>query len=261
MTSNGVYVYGFVRAAHAPDLGCIGLAHDGAPGRVYAIAAGPVAGLVSDYDGRGRVMPLRRNMDPHERVIREALQHTTILPAAFGHVARDPRQVTSLLRRHGPALSRELLRLDAKVEMSVRVVWDVENIFKHLVDRHPELAELRDRIFAGGRQVDANDKIELGRLFEERRETGRNDVVKRIVETLRPHAADVHVTRAYGEKSAADLAFLVGRDQTQAFRDRVLETASDWPSEFAFHCSGPWAPFNFVQLEIDAERADRRGAA
>jgi hypothetical protein len=145
--------------------------------------------------------------------------------------------------------------------MAVRVVWDVENIFSHLVDRHPELAELRDRIFAGGRQVDANAKIELGRLFEERREAGRNDVVARVVDSLLPLASDVHVSRVHGEKAAADLAFLVTRDGMQAFRDRVREIASDWPPEFAFQCSGPWAPFNFVQLEFESERADRRGAA
>lgn len=259
--ATGVYVYGFVRSADAPDLGGIGMMHEGAPGRVYAVSAGPVAGLVSDYDARVRVLPLRRNLDPHERVIREALRHTTILPAAFGHVARGAQPVVSLLRRQGPAIARELTRIDAKVEMTVRVAWDVENIFGHLVDRHPELAALRDRIFAGGRQVDANDKIDLGRLFEERREAGRADVVERVVASLRPHAADVNVSRVHGEKAAADLAFLIGRDDTPAFRDRVLEIAADWPSEYAFQCSGPWAPFSFARLDFDGGRVDRRGAA
>ena len=261
MAATGAYVYGFVRTADAPDLGCIGLIHEGAPGRVYAVSAGPVAAMVSNYDGRGRVLPLRRNLDPHERVIRETLRHTTILPAAFGHVARDTPQVAAMLRRHAAALEGELARLDGKVEMAVRVAWDVDNIFSHLVERHPDLAVLRDRIFAGGRQVDVNAKIELGRLFEERREAGRADVVQRVVEALRPHAADLHVSRVHGEKAAADLAFLIGRNQTQEFRDRVLAIAGDWPSDYAFQCSGPWAPFNFVRLDIESGRAERRGAA
>jgi hypothetical protein len=261
MATTGAYVYGFVRTADAPDLGGIGLIYEGTPGRVYTVSAGPVAGMVSNYDARSRVLPLRKNLDPHERVIREALRHTTILPAAFGHVARDAQQVAAMLRRHSTALERELTRLDGKVEMAVRVAWDVENIFSHLVDRHPDLAVLRDRIFAGGRQVDVNAKIELGRLFEERREAGRADVVQRVVESLRPHASDVHVSRTHGEKAAADLAFLIGRGEIEAFRDRVLEIAAGWPSDYAFRCSGPWAPFNFVQLDIDGGRADRRGAA
>jgi hypothetical protein len=260
MASNGLYVYGFVRAGAAPELGRIGLPHEGAPGRVSAMAAGPVAAIVSRYDARGRVLPLRRNLDPHERVIRETMRHTTILPAAFGHIARDAQQVAALLRRHGPALARELTRLDAKVEMSVRVAWDVENIFSHLVDRHPELAELRDRIFAGGRQVDANDKIELGRLFEERREAGRSEIVQRVVESLQPLAADVRVSRVHGDKAAADVAFLIDSGDTPAFRERVIEIAAGWPAEYAFQCSGPWAPFNFVQLEFDGE-SGCRGAA
>jgi hypothetical protein len=261
MANMGLYVYGFVRTAEAPDLGPIGLIHDGSPARVHAISVGPVAAVVSNFDARGRVTPLRRNLDPHERVIREAMRCTTILPAAFGHVARDAQQVATLLRRHGPALLRELGRLEAKVEMSVRVAWDVENIFSHLVDRHPELAELRDRIFTKGRQADANDKIELGRLFEERREAGRADVVQRVVDSLRPLASDVHVSRVHGEKAAADVAFLIARDDMQSFRDRVIEIAADWPSEYAFQCSGPWAPFNFVQIDLENGHVDRRGAA
>ena len=261
MASNGVYVYGFVRAADAPDLGCIGLAGDAAAARVYAIASGHVAAMVSDYQGRGRIMALRKNLDPHERVIRETMRCTTILPAAFGHVARDAAQVAAMLRRHAPSLTRELARLDGKVEMSVRVAWDVDNIFSHLVSRHPELATLRDRIFAGGRQVDAGEKIELGRLFEERREAGRADVVHRVTDALRLFASDAHVSRVHGEKAAADLAFLVDRGDIQRFRDRVLAVAADWPAEYAFQCGGPWAPFNFVRLDIESGRADRRGAA
>ena len=74
MAREGVYVYGFVRAAEAPDLGRIGLEHAGAPARVYAIQEGRIAAVVSDHDARGRVMPIRRNLDRHDRAIREALQ-------------------------------------------------------------------------------------------------------------------------------------------------------------------------------------------
>jgi len=35
MAATGAYLYGFVRTADAPDLGSIGLLHEGTPGRVY----------------------------------------------------------------------------------------------------------------------------------------------------------------------------------------------------------------------------------
>jgi hypothetical protein len=260
MANTGVYVYGFVRSAEAPDLGCIGLDHSGAPARVYAVAAGNVASMVSDYDARGRVMPLRRNLDPHDRVIRETLQHTTILPATFGHVARNAQQVAAMLRRHSDAIAGELSRLDAKIEMAVRVSWDVENIFKYMVDRHPVLAELRDRIFVNG-QANHEDKLELGRLFEVERDAARTGVVQHLSDWLRPETLDVHVGRIDGDKTAANLAFLVARRSVQTFRDRVQELAAVWPAEYVFQCSGPWAPFNFVHLEIEDDARERRGAA
>jgi hypothetical protein len=260
MANTGVYVYGFVRSAEAPDLGCIGLEHGGAPARVYAVAAGDVASIVSDYDARSRVMPLRRNLDPHDRVIRETLRHTTILPATFGHVAKNAQQVTVMLRRHRESIAAELSRLDAKIEMAVRVTWDVENIFKYMVDRHPVLAELRDRIFLNG-HANHDDKLELGRLFEVERDAARASVVQHLSDWLRPESLDVHVGRADGDTTAANLAFLVARGNVQAFRDRVQDLANVWPAEYVVQSSGPWAPFNFVRLEMDDDVRERRGAA
>ena len=135
--------------------------------------------------------------------------------------------------------------------MAVRVTWDVDNIFKYLVDAHPVLAELRDRIFVGGRPADQDDKIELGRLYEERLEAERTGVAERLVSALLPGAADAHVSRATGEKMAADVAFLVPRDGADAFRERVREAASAWPGEYAFSAAA-LAPFNFVELDITA---------
>src|SRR5262245_1192283 len=150
MNADGRYVYGLVRAAQAPELGPIGLEHAGSPGRVYAISVDGMAALVSDYDRRRRIAPLRRNLEPHDRVIREAWKTTTMIPMTFGHVARSAREIERLLGRHARAIAAELNRLDGMVEISVRVKWDVDNIFKYIVDSDPLLASLRDRLFDPG---------------------------------------------------------------------------------------------------------------
>src|SRR5262249_10047439 len=133
MSSNSLYVYGFVRASEAPELGEAGLAHEGKPARVYAVRSGKVAAMVSAYDANRRVLPLRRNLEPHRRVVAELARVTTVVPMAFGHVAQGESELKSLLAPNVGAISAELDRLEGKVEMGVRVQWDVQNIFKYFV--------------------------------------------------------------------------------------------------------------------------------
>ena len=42
------------------------------------------------------------------------------------------------------------------------------------------------------------------------------------------------------------------RDAQQGFEDRVGEMAALWPREYVFQCTGPWAPFNFVEAQLTA---------
>ena len=47
-----------------------------------------------------------------------------------------------------------------------------------------------------------------------------------------------------------DLAFLVQRDALKVFEDRVAEVAGTYPAQYLFNYSGPWAPFNFVEIDL-----------
>ena len=80
MPTTGRYLYGLIRTAKDRDFGCIGLEHEGKPARVYTARVDSVAAVVSEYGAREKVLPLRRNLDPHHRVIREVMKAATIAP-------------------------------------------------------------------------------------------------------------------------------------------------------------------------------------
>jgi Gas vesicle synthesis protein GvpL/GvpF len=258
MESHGLYVYGLVRAAGAPELGEVGLDYRGRPARVHPVAVGDVAAIVSAYERERRVLPLRRNLEPHHRVIRELAEACTVVPMTFGHVARSEREVTSVLRRNAAGIRAELDRLEGKVEMGLKIQWDVPNIYKHIVEADTGLAELRDRVFREAAPGQA-DKIELGRRFEERLRSERASLAERALEALGAEVAETRTNAPTTEEAVADLAFLVDRRLQKRFEERVGEVASAWPAQYVFRCSGPRAPFNFVdlQLETGQSRANR----
>ncbi|MBI5481158.1 MAG: GvpL/GvpF family gas vesicle protein [Deltaproteobacteria bacterium] len=250
MRSSGCYVYGLIRTAENKDFGCIGLEHDGRPGRVYTVSVDSVAAVVSEYAGRDKVLPLRRNLEPHHRVIREVMKTATIVPMSFGHVARNEAEVQRTLRRNRDSLRGELDRVDGKVEMGLKVKWDVDNIFEHFVGLDPELAAHRDELFGRSHAPTPAEKIELGQMFERRLAQEREAQTERVTEAFRAHFSEVKVNPPKHELTVMDLAFLVPREGVTAFEKCVYEVAGTFPAQYLFDFSGPWAPFNFVELDL-----------
>lgn len=250
MASTGRYLYGLIRATGNTEFGCIGLEHNGEPGRVYTLLAGSVAAVVSEFSPREKILPLRKNLDPHHKVIREVMKTMTIVPMTFGHVAKSDMEITKALQRNRVAIREQLDQVEGKVEMDLKVKWDVDNIFEYLTSVDPELAAYRDQIFGRSSAPSQPEKIELGRMFEERLNQQREEQTDRVVEMFQSCTSDVKVNPPKSEKSVMNLAFLVDRDRLKPFEERVYQVAGTFPAQYIFDFNGPWAPFNFVELDI-----------
>jgi len=250
MPTMGRYIYGLIRGDEERDFGRIGLEHEGRPGLVRTVGAGSVSAVVSEYPASQRVLPLRKNLDPHHKVIREVMSSTTIIPMTFGHAARSEDEVIRALRRNRADIIAELDRVDGKVEMGLKVKWDVDNIFEYFVGSDQELAEYRDQIFGRSHAPSQAEMIELGRMFELLLEREREEQTERIVEAFRSCYSEFAVNPPKDEKSVMDIAFLVQREHLKDFEERVNQVAGAFPAQYLFDYGGPWAPFNFTELDL-----------
>jgi hypothetical protein len=255
MATPGRYIYGLIRIDEDRSYGAIGLEHDGTPGRVSTLRVDSVAAVVSDYGTGEKILPVRKNLEPHNRVLREVMKTTTIIPMTFGHVAKSVTAVKKTLRENCEEIEEELDRVDGKVEMSLKVQWDVDNIFEYFLGADPELAALRDEIFGRSQAPVPSEKIELGRQFEERLNQERDEQTDRVVESFRPYFSELKVNPPKHEKMVMDLAFLVERERLKVFEERVYQVAGRFPTQYVFDYGGPWAPFNFAELDLRAAGA------
>ncbi len=254
-TTTGRYLYGLIRTKEDVDYGAIGLEHDGSRGRVHTVLVDSVGAVVSDFSPRERLLPLRKNLEPHNQVLKEVMRSVTVIPMTFGHVARNDEEIRKTLRRHSAAISAQLDRVDGAVEMGLKVKWDVDSIYDYIVGVDRELAAMRDQIFGRSSAPSANEKMELGKLFEDRLNREREAQAERVVEMFKDGVRETKVNVPKGEKMVMDLAFLVERGAQKAFEERIYQVAGAFPSEYVFDYSGPWAPFHFVDLDLgmDAE--------
>ena len=73
--------------------------------------------------------------------------------------------------------------------MGLRVVLDVPNIFEYMVNRHSDLADLRDAMTGKQHGPSQNDKIEMGRLFDHLLTQDRELHAETVFEVPRVRAA------------------------------------------------------------------------
>ncbi|MEW5914225.1 MAG: GvpL/GvpF family gas vesicle protein [Thermodesulfobacteriota bacterium] len=244
--NDGCYLYAIVTDAGDRDLGPIGIGG----GRVYCLGDGKVSAVVSDLDN-GKIRPERRNLAAHQAVLKALMADTTPLPMAFGIIADGRGAIAEILSGNQKVFLQELRRVAGKVEMGVRVAWDVSNIFEFFVNTHTELRRVRDRYFGTNREPSQEDMIEVGRTFDRILNEDRKEHTDAILEMLSPYCHETKVNNPRDERVVANLACLVGRGDQPEFEKGLFKAAGAFDNNYSFDYNGPWAPHNFVDVDLD----------
>ena len=218
-------------------------------GPVYAVGDGEVAAVVSDLPSQ-KLRPERRRLFVHHDVLKRLMDRHAVLPMVFGLIADSPEAVHRLLLTNGDAFREQFARVRGKVEMGLHVTWDVPNIFEFILTLHPDLQAARDHMFRGSREPLYQEKIELGRQFEQALAREREHHTDSINEALTPYCAEIIAAKPRNEKEIANLACLVAREQLKEFEKAVVDVAKRYDTHYAFDFNGPWPPHNFATLEL-----------
>jgi hypothetical protein len=241
------YIYAII-AAGFPD----GLAVPGIGGYPLSIIAeGRVAAVVSDI-GSARIRPERRNLGAHQNVLKTLMDLSSVpLPMSFGIVGQSSADVRRMLARNQGAILEQLQRVAGKAEMGLRVRWDVPNIFEFFVDTHAELRAMRDRIVGRGHMATHDEKIEMGSMFDRTLNRDRTLLTEKVQSVLSPVCAELKVNKCKDEYEVINLACLVRRERLDDFSRAVFGAARLFDDNYSFDFAGPWAPHNFVTLDLD----------
>jgi hypothetical protein len=217
---------------------------------VYSISEGRVAAVVSGL-ASSKIRPQRANLAAHQAVLKCLMADTTPLPMAFGTVATSPEAIRGILVRNRRAFEEQLQRVAGKVEMGLRVAWDVPNIFEYFVNTHAELRLARDRLVGARHEFTQEEKIELGRMFDRLLNDDREDHTRNVEHVLAPVCAEFKANQCRNEHEVMNVACLVRRDRQEEFSAGVFAAAKRFDNNFSFDYSGPWAPHNFVELDLE----------
>jgi hypothetical protein len=245
---NGVgktYLYAVIPGPADERYGPIGIED----GPVHCISQGAVAAVVSETR-QTSLRPQRQHLAAHQRVLTRLMQTGAVMPMSFGVMADGPDDVRRILAENEDTLTAELQHVNGRVEMGLRVRWDVPNLFEYLVGRHEELRDARDRAFCAGHEPDREEQMALGRLVERLLGEDRAAAIESIEESLRPHCAEIREGKRRDERELVNFACLIERGSEDAFAQGVVQAASGFDSNYCFDYHGPMPPHSFVDVHL-----------
>jgi hypothetical protein len=249
----GKYVYCIIRTREPVAFGPIGIGGSG--DRVYSVHHEEFAAVVSDcpliiFD------PTRENALAHEHVNEVVMKDFTVLPMSFGTVFRTEDDIRAFLKGTYEALVEVLEKMEGKIEFGLKVNWDKDAIIGELEQENEEIRRLKADITSNQTSATYFARMQLGRVVESALQARADGYVTEIYEALRDAAVASRSNKPIGDRMIMNAAFLVEREKTKAFDEHISEIARKYENKLSFLYTGPWPPYNFVNIRLRLERAE-----
>ena len=247
----GRYVYGIVETKEHLNFGKIGIG--GAGEAVYGVNYQDIAAVVSKtavaiFD------PTRENALAHEHVIETVMKNYTIIPMSFGTVFRTDDDIRQVLKSIYVSLKDVLKQMAGKLEFGVKVNWDRDQIIDELQQHDEELRKFHQEIVRKQLQSTYFARMQLGRMIDKALAERATLYVREIYEALRSCCVASRDNQPIGDKMIMNAAFLVERKRETEFDAVVNKLAKKYGKRLKFKYTGPWPPYNFVNIRLKLER-------
>ncbi|HVR98121.1 MAG TPA: GvpL/GvpF family gas vesicle protein [Thermoanaerobaculia bacterium] len=249
-SESGKYVYCIIPSREPLRFGSIGIGSE--PADVHTVNFQDIAAVVSDtplevYD------PTRDNVLAHERVNEAVMRNHTVIPMSFGTVFKTSDDIVELLRTAYDAFRDVLVKMQDKLEFGLKVLWEPEIIIREIEKNDENLRLLRQEI-SNQKGSTYFARMQYGRLVDSLLQERSETLVSEIFSSLGGVSVASRAIKPIGDKMILNAAFLVSRDREADFDTKVKEIDARYEN-LIFKYTGPWPPYNFVNIRLKLERA------
>ena len=246
----GKYVYCIIRSDQPLSFGPLGIGQQ--PSDVHTVIYRNLAAVVSSTPMVAQD-PTRENVLAHQRVNETVMRDHTVIPMSFGTVFKTSDDIVELLRSAYDAFIDVLTKMEDKLEFGLKVLWDRDQMIRDIESEDEDIRRLKAEISSQtGSTYFA--RMQYGRLIDQALQTRSERYVAEIFSALRDVSVASRSNKPIGDRMIMNAAFLVARNKEQAFDARVKAIGSKL-DKLRFKYTGPWPPYNFVNIRLKLERA------
>lgn len=189
----------------------------------------------------------------HEQVAERLMQHFTVLPVSFFTIFNTKEEVFDMMKEYYKDFVENLKRLRNKVEFGIRVIWPANTIRQRIVNSHSKDVDgiLSSSNSAGMRFI--KEKFSEYEIEKELQEEAKRCITV-VDDYFNKIVVEKKLRKLQTESLLLNVSYLVENEKQEEFK-RTFEQLKSSPSDLKFLFSGPWPPYNFVNLTQKTDSA------
>lgn len=202
-----------------------------------------------------------RNVRRHHDIVAEAYKTETVIPLKFGTIFKTRKSLEAMLTKYYKKFKRLLAGLSGKQEWGIKIYLEYEKFVEFLKQQNKEVKKLEKKklTIAEGMRWYVDRKVDelIAKESEEEIEKQLQRLAKRLEDCceqivfcdLLPKEAT-----AAGQDNIFNATCLIDDNKDNSkfgnFKKVLLETEKECKQiGAALVATGPWPPYNFVQLD------------
>ena len=232
------YLYGIVDSS-VENIISLGVTNH----KPYCIPFNDISVIASTYNGEA-IEPNIDCLSKHHEVINEIMAKHCILPASFKTIFNDKTDIYTFVSKNYDLIKSNLEKLLNKCEIGIKIIWDINKVKQEIINENEQNSSgfnpnTPAKIYLKERLSVHSFRIKL----EKKAETIKEYIIEELSNMVFNHKIKLLET----EKMAVNAAFLIDMAQKDQFISKV-EKIKQANKDLSFLISGPWAPYNFVEL-------------
>lgn len=177
---------------------------------VYTLDCKDFCPVVSNEKFKKYEIDNEEEINIHQKVVNEVMKQYSVIPVAYGMVFKNKKLVDVSMRAGKKAIKKAITIVDNKVELGIKIILP------------------RDT------EID-NQKIEQC----------KTESIERLGKTA-SHSKSLDL---FSSRLLMNTSYLVDKEKVQVFSDEVEKLKLKF-IDYKFQYSGPWPPYNFVDIHI-----------
>ena len=256
MEKEGKYIYCIVNSKQERHFGPIGVG--GRRDEVLTIGYEDLSMVVSNHP-LTKLVVSRENMITHEKVIEEVMKEfDSVLPVRFGTIASSADEIRNLLDNRRREFQDSLKNMERKVELGVKGLWkNMSLIFKEIVEENKDIKKIKEGIQKDRKKKNIQAKMEAGKMVAQALVKKKEKESAKITDEFKIAAYDYKLNKTLGDEMFMNAAFLVDKAREKEFDNIMDELDDEHKDRVRFMYSGPFAPYNFVNIVIYPEEWEK----
>jgi hypothetical protein len=197
----------------------------------------------------------------HQLMNEKVMQTQPVLPVKFCTMAENAEQITEQVlkqKERAEEFRKTFAKIHGKSEYGVRGRWkNLDQVFADLSRENEKIKVAKEKALKLSGLERHAKLIDIGHVVKEALEEKSADTAKALMQELIPYAAQSKKNKVLGDMNVLNAAFLVDEKKQVEFDQAVNALVGRYESQIQFKYIGPTPPFNFVEIVIHWDEANK----